>query len=132
LDNNNYSSYALPLTGGTLSGALNFANGTWNVVGDDTALGDCNIGGMIGIKGLNRQYAGIAFFTPSNTPIGQLKVESNVLKFNDNVIYHSGNFTNLNQLATRNFSDLQNKPTTLSGYGITDAPTKTGVGASGT
>ena len=38
-------------------------------------------------------------------------------------LYHSGNFTNLNQLATRNFSDLQNKPTTLSGYGITDAVT---------
>jgi hypothetical protein len=115
--NFNPSNY-LPLSGGTLTGALNFANGTWNVVGDDTALGDCNIGGMIGIKGLNREYAGIAFFTPSNTPIGQLKVESNVLKFNDNVIYHSGNFTNLNQLTTRNFSDLQNKPTTLSGYGI--------------
>jgi hypothetical protein len=38
-----------------------------------------------------------------------------------NKLYHSGNFTNLNQLTTRNFSDLQNKPTTLSGYGITDA-----------
>jgi hypothetical protein len=47
-------------------------------------------------------------------------------------LWHSGNFTNLNQLTTRNFSDLQNKPTTLSGYGITDAPTKTGTGASGT
>ncbi len=119
--NINHTHAYLPLTGGTLSGALNFANNTWNVVGDDTALGDCNIGGMIGIKGLNREYAGIAFFTPSNTPIGQLKVESNVLKFNDNVIYHAGNFTNLNQLTTRNFSDLQNKPTTLAGYGITDA-----------
>jgi hypothetical protein len=73
---------------------------------------------MIGIKGLNREYAGIAFFTPSNTPIGQLKAELNILKFNDNTIYHSGNFTNLNQLPTRNFSDLQNKPTTLAGYGI--------------
>jgi hypothetical protein len=30
------------------------------------------------------------------------------------------------------FANLINKPTTLSGYGITDAPTKTGVGASGT
>jgi len=36
-------------------------------------------------------------------------------------IYTTGNLTNLNQLTTRNFSDLQNKPTTLSGYGITDA-----------
>jgi len=35
-------------------------------------------------------------------------------------VWHDGNFTNLNQLTTRNFSDLQNKPTTISGYGITD------------
>ena len=37
-----------------------------------------------------------------------------------NTIWDSGNLTNLNQLTTRNFSDLQNKPTTLGGYGITD------------
>lgn len=36
-------------------------------------------------------------------------------------IWDSDNLTNLNQLTTRNFSDLQNKPTTLGGYGITDA-----------
>jgi hypothetical protein len=36
-----------------MSGALNFANGTWNNVGDDCALGDCNQAGVIGIKGLN-------------------------------------------------------------------------------
>ena len=38
-------------------------------------------------------------------------------------VWDSGNLTNLNQLTTRNFSDLQNKPTTLGGYGITDAVT---------
>ena len=31
-----------------------------------------------------------------------------------------------------NFSEIGSKPTTLAGYGITDAPTKTGSGASGT
>jgi hypothetical protein len=31
-----------------------------------------------------------------------------------------------------NFSEVGSKPTTLAGYGITDAPTKTGSGASGT
>ncbi|WP_299230236.1 tail fiber domain-containing protein [uncultured Bacteroides sp.] len=30
------------------------------------------------------------------------------------------------------FSEITSKPTTISGYGITDAPTKTGTGASGT
>lgn len=42
-------------------------------------------------------------------------------------IWDSGNFTNLNQLTTRNFSDLQNIPTTLSGYGITDAIKNNGL-----
>lgn len=42
----------------------------------------------------------------------------------------------LNQGSTKNshthtFASLTSKPTTLSGYGITDAPTKTGSGASG-
>lgn len=32
-----------------------------------------------------------------------------------------GSIDNLTDIATRNFSDLQNKPNTLSGYGITDA-----------
>ena len=43
------------------------------------------------------------------------------VKINRYTVWNAGNFTNLNQLTTRNFSDLQNKPTTLSGYGITDS-----------
>lgn len=43
----------LSLTGGTLTGALNFANGTWNVVGDDVAIGDMNIAGTLGVMGKN-------------------------------------------------------------------------------
>lgn len=43
----------LPLSGGTLTGALNFANGIWNVVGDDVAIGDMNIGGTLGVMGKN-------------------------------------------------------------------------------
>lgn len=53
LDTNNYSGYALPLSGGTISGALNFANGTWNLVGDDAYMGDHNIGGSFCIMGAN-------------------------------------------------------------------------------
>jgi len=36
-----------------MTGALNFANNTWNNVGDDCAMGDCNQSGLIGIKSLN-------------------------------------------------------------------------------
>lgn len=44
-------------------------------------------------------------------------------------VWDSSNFTNLNQLTTRNFSDLQGKPTTLTGYGITDGATSASVTA---
>lgn len=46
---NNY----LPLTGGTMSGALNFANNTQNPVGDDVQIGDHNTSGSFYIQGLN-------------------------------------------------------------------------------
>lgn len=43
----------LPTGGGTMSGALNFANGTWNAVGDDVQIGDHNTSGSFYIQGLN-------------------------------------------------------------------------------
>lgn len=47
----------LPLSGGTLTGALNFANNIWNVVGDDVAIGDMNIAGTLGVMGKNGNTA---------------------------------------------------------------------------
>lgn len=44
---------AVPKTGGTLTGALGLANNTWNPVGDDVAIGDHNVAGNLGVKGLN-------------------------------------------------------------------------------
>lgn len=43
----------LSLSGGTMTGALNFANGIWNVVGDDVAIGDMNASGTLGVMGKN-------------------------------------------------------------------------------
>ena len=37
----------LALTGGTMTGALNFANNTWNTVGDDVKIGDRNAAGTL-------------------------------------------------------------------------------------
>lgn len=45
----------LKKSGGTMSGALNFANGTKNIVGDDVAMGDFNKDGSLGIQGQNGQ-----------------------------------------------------------------------------
>lgn len=66
LDSVNYTNWCdgryVNTSGDTLTGALNFKNGTWNNVGDDAAMGDCNQAGMFGIKGLNGA-TGI-YFTP--------------------------------------------------------------------
>lgn len=56
----------LPKSGGTMTGALNFANNTWNLVGDDVYLGDINKGGHIGIQGKNGN-TGIFFTTYNQT-----------------------------------------------------------------
>ena len=66
LDSSNYSSYALPKSGGTMTGALNLANNTWNQVGDDVYFGDINKGGHIGIQGKNGN-TGIFFTTYNQT-----------------------------------------------------------------
>ena len=42
-------------SGDTMTGALNFANGTWNKVGDDVKIGDHNIAGSLGVIGANGQ-----------------------------------------------------------------------------
>lgn len=49
------SSKFLPLAGGNMTGALNFANNTWNKVGDDVKIGDHNIAGSLGVIGTNGQ-----------------------------------------------------------------------------
>ncbi|WP_303164450.1 hypothetical protein [Mitsuokella multacida] len=65
LDSRNYGSYALPQSGGTMSGALNFANSTWNLVGDDSYMGDHDISGTFCVKGANGE-TGIALCNKAN------------------------------------------------------------------
>lgn len=70
----------------TLSGALSFANFTWNNVGDDAALGDCNQAGKICIKALNNTEPGIAFYNNSGTHVGVLKSDAGTLKWGDQAV----------------------------------------------
>ena len=73
-DGNTISSTYLKLSGGTLTGALNTANGTWNTMGDDAYFGDINKAGHIGIKGKNGN-TGLLFVTynqSSNTTGGAI------------------------------------------------------------
>lgn len=43
----------LSVSGGTMNGALNFANNTWNIVGDDVQIGDHDTAGSFYIQGRN-------------------------------------------------------------------------------
>lgn len=70
-DSSHTHSY-LPLSGGTMTGALNFKNGTWNLMGDDAYIGDCDVAGMIGVKGANAATPGFALYNNSGTLLGKL------------------------------------------------------------
>lgn len=61
----NIANTYLKKSGGSMSGPLNFANGTWNLVGDDSYMGDHNIGGTFCIKGANDE-TGIALINVNN------------------------------------------------------------------
>ena len=65
----------LPLSGGTMTGGLNFANNTWNTVGDDVAIGDHNGAGSLGVKGINGTPK-ITFVNSSNEPLIQIGSET--------------------------------------------------------
>jgi len=59
---NNIASTYLKLSGGTLTGAVTFANDTLNLMGDDCYIGGINKAGHIGIKG-NNGNTGLFFIT---------------------------------------------------------------------
>ena len=68
-------------SGDTMLGALNFANGTWNLVGGDSYIGDCNISGHFGIKAANTTYPGVSFFNNANAYLGSLTAYSGNIKY---------------------------------------------------
>lgn len=61
----NIANTYLKRSGGTMSGALNFANNTWNLVGDDSYMGDHDISGTFCVKGANGE-TGIALINVNN------------------------------------------------------------------
>ena len=78
-----HESAFLHKTGGTMTGNIYIGNTTIYASGsngginslavaDDCILGDCNIGGHLGLKSLNTNYAGISFYSQSGSQVGQL------------------------------------------------------------
>lgn len=64
----NHDDRYLRLTGGQMLGALNFANNTWNKVGDDVYIGDHNVPGVFCIKSANNNSeVGILFYSKDGT-----------------------------------------------------------------
>lgn len=68
--------------GDTMTGALNFANNTWNNMGDDAMIGDHNVGGHVCIAPKNATYdnsGGLSFHNSSGTALVQLNASSGAL-----------------------------------------------------
>ena len=134
---------AIATTGGTLSGALNFANGTYNNIGDDTKFGDINVAGTVGLKGINGQTC-LAFVNKDNSYYTRLV--SQVVTANiDITLPKSSGTLALNSTATQSVNGLMSSTdktkldgiasgatavseTTVSGWGFTkNAGTVTSV-----
>ena len=75
IDNLNYATHLdgryVNVTGDTMTGALNFANGTWNKVGDDAQFGDNNTAGSFAIQGINGN-TNLKMVTYNNTTYGTI------------------------------------------------------------
>ena len=78
-------------SGDTMTGPLNFANATWNVVGDDVAIGDMNVAGTLCLKGLNG-YPGIRLMDSADNVVGE--------------VVHTGTYTSLKKYTI----DLSGQP----------------------
>lgn len=96
---NNIANTYLPKTGGSMTGALNFANGTYNLVGDDVKIGDINVSGCLGILG-NNGPSGIVFQKYSGTG-GDIKFYNNG---NGYMILENGNVQFNERLQCRNIT----------------------------
>ena len=70
------------------------SNGGTNslLIGDDVTIGDCNLGGIMGMKSTGAN-CGFKFFNSSGTAIGVLQSTAGTLQFDGQNIIHSGNIS---------------------------------------
>lgn len=118
----NHDGSYLKLSGGSLTGALNLANGIWNKIGDDVYIGDSNQGGCLCIKGVNAA-SGIAFVNKDNTGqiakltyaggnlISSAKIQANLAGTADKATNDSSNRNIVNTYATKASPAFSGTPT---------------------
>lgn len=68
--------------GDTMTGALNFANNTWNKMGDDANVGDHNLAGKICIQGINGETGLAMYQKGSETNYGTLNYNGSTFTLN--------------------------------------------------
>ena len=118
----NHDGSYLKLSGGSLTGALNLANGIWNKIGDDVYIGDSNQAGCLCIKGVNAD-SGIAFVNTDNTVqiakltyaggnlISSAKIQANLAGTADKATNDSSNRNIVNTYATKASPAFSGTPT---------------------
>lgn len=72
------------VAGDTMTGALNFANGTWNKAGDDAQFGDNNTAGSFAIQGINGN-TNLKMVTYGNTSYGTITWDGSSFRFSHNI-----------------------------------------------
>lgn len=84
--------YKLHVVGtGYFSGQLNFANNTWNKVGDDVYMGDHNQANYLCLKANSGTTVGINFYNSSDGDLGKLASANGTLQWKSNTVWHAGN-----------------------------------------
>ena len=119
-----------------MTGAITFANNTWNTIGDDVMIGDRNAAGKLGILGTNGD-TGIRFFLYSDSTVGRdfslkedklffmdggllLQTDANHTSLSDNVLSSIGNTQLINaDTAGRIYLGNPKASTMLEGNGLT-------------
>lgn len=100
-------------SGDTMIGALNFANNTWNKIGDDVYIGDHNIGGQLCIMGANGT-TGLSFHKYGDASIRKS------ITFNGSTLYMNGNC---------DYASLANQSNLLAMNTVPNKTTSTSVGS---
>lgn len=77
--------------GDTMTGALNFANYTWNKVGDDVYMGDHNQENYFCLRANSGTTVGINFYNSSDGDLGKLASANGTLQWKGNTVWHAGN-----------------------------------------